>query len=104
MGVDDANEGHEAGECIEHVWRMRGVTFALGAYADFECTRCGAIRVEQPENGALDAAKRAGIVPGVRPEHQPARAVPPGEGSAPEPSSDDDAPTLARERRSGSVP
>ena len=35
--------------CIEHVFELRGVTFAMdGAHCDYECVRCGAISVGQP--------------------------------------------------------
>lgn len=44
MGVDDDRD------CVEHVWVMKGATFALdGAHLDYECRRCGALLVEGPD-------------------------------------------------------
>ncbi len=47
MGADDD------ADCIEHVWVLQGVTFALdGATMDYACSRCEAIVVMQPWTGA----------------------------------------------------
>lgn len=44
MGADDANEGHAAGECVEHVWALVEMTTAAGgAYLEKACTRCDAV-------------------------------------------------------------
>lgn len=49
MGADDANEGTGPGECIEHVFKLRAVTFSLsGAYRELQCVRCGAEVMRQP--------------------------------------------------------
>lgn len=46
MGLDDANEGHGPGECVEHVWRTVGITLDTdGAHADWVCRRCDAVRM-----------------------------------------------------------
>lgn len=44
MGADDD------GDCVEHVFELRGVTFDLeiGALEDYECVRCPAVTVRQP--------------------------------------------------------
>lgn len=50
MGQDDANEGHGAGECVEHAWRLEGVTLGFGsvkAAEDYSCIRCGAVTMRQ---------------------------------------------------------
>lgn len=52
-------------DCVEHVWRVREVLIGAGAWVELRCERCDAVRMDQPGAGALDAAKRAGIVPGV---------------------------------------
>lgn len=53
MGQDDRNEGHGAGECVEHAFKLRGVTLTLedGATEDYECLRCGAWVVKKPDRG-----------------------------------------------------
>lgn len=57
--MDDGNEGARDGECPEHVWRVAEVVFNdTGAYAEVTCGRCGAVRLDQPGIGALEAAKR----------------------------------------------
>ena len=49
-GVDDRNEGPDLGQCSQHVWRLRGVTFALpGAYVCEVCERCGAMHIDGPD-------------------------------------------------------
>ena len=49
MGCDDANEGHQVGECVEHEWAASGVTFAGdGAHVDYVCGRCGSLMVQTP--------------------------------------------------------
>ncbi len=48
MGLDDRDEGGDG--CPEHVWEIRGVTFAAdGAHQDQVCTRCGAVLVVGPD-------------------------------------------------------
>lgn len=48
MGDDDRNEGPAEGECLEHAWKLRGVTIALdGAHEDYECLRCGALTMKK---------------------------------------------------------
>ncbi|MDN5931402.1 MAG: hypothetical protein L0I24_10125 [Pseudonocardia sp.] len=50
MGADDANQGNGPGECVEHVWRVTGMTLtAAGAHVDHECERCEALLVVGPE-------------------------------------------------------
>ena len=50
MGDDDRNEGTGPGECVEHVWRMTGMTLDLdGTHIDSVCDRCGALLVEGPD-------------------------------------------------------
>ena len=40
-------------DCVEHIWHLQGVTFAMdGATEDYECARCGALVVRQPSTGA----------------------------------------------------
>lgn len=48
MGDDDRNEGSAEGECIEHAWKLRGVTIAMdGAHEDYECVRCPAVTMRK---------------------------------------------------------
>jgi len=48
--VDDRNEASDLGVCSQHVWRLRGVTFALpGAYVCEVCERCGAMHIDGPD-------------------------------------------------------
>ena len=50
MGADDRNEGHAWGECVEHVWRIDGLTLAVdGAHIDSVCTRCDAVMLVGPD-------------------------------------------------------
>lgn len=50
MGADDRNEGHAAGECVEHVWVMTGMTVAAdGTHMAYECDRCEAALVVGPD-------------------------------------------------------
>lgn len=28
--------------CVEHLWRLDGVTFAEGSFTEYVCVRCGA--------------------------------------------------------------
>lgn len=49
MGADDANEGHAAGECIEHVWGLVEVVAGpSGSHVEKACTRCGAVTLVGP--------------------------------------------------------
>ena len=49
VGADDTNEGHRLGECVEHVWRLVGATFAAdGAHLEHVCDRCGGVMVQTP--------------------------------------------------------
>ena len=50
MGADDANEGHEAGECLEHRWLFVGTTLVSGegAYMEYSCERCGGSQLRTP--------------------------------------------------------
>lgn len=50
MGDDDRNEGAGDGECVEHVWKLQGVSLGFGAVKaaeDYECTRCGAVSMRE---------------------------------------------------------
>jgi hypothetical protein len=50
VGDDDRNEGSAEGECIEHVWRLAGVSLSFGkvpAAEDYECRRCGAMAMRE---------------------------------------------------------
>lgn len=48
-GVPD----EQVGECVEHVWVIRGVTAAKdGASIEHECARCGAPAFEGPDEVA----------------------------------------------------
>lgn len=50
MGDDDRNEGTATGECIEHVWKLEGVSLTFGsvpAAEDYYCTRCGAVSMRE---------------------------------------------------------
>ncbi len=48
MGQDDRNEGDGDGECVEHVWKLQGVTFGMdGAHEDFACQRCPAVTMKR---------------------------------------------------------
>lgn len=48
MGQDDRNEGSGDGECVEHVWKLAGMTFGLdGAHEDAQCVRCGAVTMQK---------------------------------------------------------
>lgn len=44
MAEDDENEGHNDGECVEHVWQFRGLQLipGEGAVREYGCTRCPA--------------------------------------------------------------
>ena len=49
MGFEDANEGRQVGECVEHEWVAAGLTFAAdGAHVDYACTRCPGVLVVTP--------------------------------------------------------
>ena len=49
MGLDDRNEGNEAGACVEHVWRLVGMTLDLdGTLMDYLCERCPAAMMVGP--------------------------------------------------------
>lgn len=48
MGRDDD------ADCVEHVWELRGVTFADdGATEDYACARCPAVMVAKPDHGPV---------------------------------------------------
>lgn len=48
MGLDDRNEGDADGECLEHVWKLAGVTLALdGAHEDYVCLRCDSVTMRK---------------------------------------------------------
>lgn len=50
MGLDDRNEGHDPGECIEHAWTIVGIVLGGdGAYLEQECQRCPAVAVVTPD-------------------------------------------------------
>ncbi|EFQ83234.1 hypothetical protein HMPREF0063_11507 [Aeromicrobium marinum DSM 15272] len=52
MGDDDRNEGDGPGECLEHAWKLKGVTIAMdGAHEDYKCLRCGAVSMQQSGPG-----------------------------------------------------
>lgn len=50
MGLDDGNEGHDVGECVEHVWEMRQMILVPGEGDTYEygCIRCPAILMRPP--------------------------------------------------------
>jgi hypothetical protein len=49
MGDDDRNEGSGEGECVEHAWKLRGVSIGMdGAHEDYECLRCPAVSMRRP--------------------------------------------------------
>lgn len=39
MGSSDPDR---APDCVEHVWRLDGVTMAEGSFSEYTCVRCGA--------------------------------------------------------------
>lgn len=41
MGLDDENEGHGEGECVEHVWQLREVILGREPVREYECARGG---------------------------------------------------------------
>ena len=48
--MDDGNEGHGEGECVEHVWRVVGLVLEVdGAMVEHECGRCGAVVLVGPD-------------------------------------------------------
>jgi hypothetical protein len=48
VGDDDRNEGSAEGECVEHAWKLQGVTIALdGAHEDYACSRCPAVTMRR---------------------------------------------------------
>lgn len=55
MGDDDRNEGSADGECVEHVWKLAGVSLSLGtvkAAEDYECVRCPAVSMRESGHAA----------------------------------------------------
>jgi len=64
--LDDRNDPPVSPSvCIEHVWRLRGVTFALpGSYICEVCEQCGALQIDGP-------SELTGMF-GVQPEPRPA--------------------------------
>lgn len=40
MGADDDTD------CVEHVWRLRGVVLDRGAELEYECTRCNTVTLQ----------------------------------------------------------
>ena len=54
MGEDDRNEGHRVGECVEHAWKLAGVTIAMdGAHEDYTCLRCGGVSMRKSGPAAV---------------------------------------------------
>lgn len=48
MGQDDRNEGSGPGECLEHAWKLSGVTLDMdGAHEDYHCLRCDAVTMKK---------------------------------------------------------
>ncbi|EFQ82712.1 hypothetical protein HMPREF0063_11921 [Aeromicrobium marinum DSM 15272] len=48
MGQDDRNEGSAPDECLEHAWKLAGVTIAMdGAHEDYKCLRCDAVTMRK---------------------------------------------------------
>lgn len=50
MGDDDRNEGPADGECVEHVWKLVGVSLGFGtvkAAEDYQCVRCPAVSMRE---------------------------------------------------------
>jgi len=35
-------------ECVEHLWRLRTVTFGEGSFSEYECERCGGVLAVGP--------------------------------------------------------
>lgn len=55
MGSDDRNEGSAQGECVEHVWKLAGVSLTFGtvkAAEDYECVRCEALSMRESGRAA----------------------------------------------------
>lgn len=80
--------------CIEHIWRLRGITFALpGSYICEVCERCGALQIDGPS----ELTGMFGVLPEPRHAAQfPSRASRDDDGSELE--------TLARSWSSDSEP
>ncbi|KAE8764681.1 3-oxoacyl-ACP reductase [Georgenia thermotolerans] len=56
MGMDDANEGPDSGECWEHKWVLEGASVSSkGSQMNYVCRRCGAVMVDA-SGGAEDVA------------------------------------------------
>jgi hypothetical protein len=67
-GLDDRNGRLELGECTEHAWRIRDVTFALpGAYVCEVCERCGALQIDGPQELAGIFGEQPEPFPSTRP-------------------------------------
>lgn len=48
--LDDGNDRLDPGDCTQHVWRIRDVTYALpGPYVCEVCERCGALQIDGPQ-------------------------------------------------------
>lgn len=58
MGIDDRNEGTGEGECLEHVWKLTGVSLVPGE-GSYEGELCARLR-RVPAGGAgrADAVTR----------------------------------------------
>jgi len=49
----------DAADCVEHVWRLTGVTFAKGgAFEEYVCTRCDAEVLTQPWSWRAEQRKQ----------------------------------------------